>query len=91
MSYIYNSGGHKPPSTNTLHIMSKHLTNAVDHLIASQDVEAITATIERVEVMKAGAVASLANEPDEEQAVATARLVSGMTRGLARLRSALVC
>ena len=71
--------------------MSKHFTNAIDHLIASQNVEAITATIERVEVMKAGAVASLANEPDEEQAVATARLVSGMTRGLARLRSALVC
>lgn len=71
--------------------MSKHFTNAIDHLIASQDVEAITSTIEWVEVMKEGAVASLANEPDEEQAVTTARMVSGMTRGLARLRSALVC
>lgn len=67
-----------------------HLNNAVDHLIASQDVEAITATIEHVEVMKAGLVASLANEPDEEQAVATARMASSMTRGIARLRSALV-
>jgi hypothetical protein len=41
--YIYNSGGHKPPSTNTLHIMtiatltpvdaSTNLTNAVRHLL----------------------------------------------------------
>lgn len=68
-----------------------HLNNAVDHLIASQDVEAITATIEHIEVMKAGLVASLANEPNEEQAVATARMASRMTMGLARLRSALVC
>ena len=79
------------PLPNTVHIMSQHITNAVDSLIASQDVEAITFTIEWVETRKQSMLEAIAGEPDEEQAVAYAISISEITRGVARLRSALVC
>ena len=71
--------------------MSHHITTAVDALIASQDIEAITATIKRAENLKKCYLTSIQYVYSEEQAVSYAIGIVEITRGLARLRQALVC